>query len=150
MPALSDLDQRIINQLQGGFPLCPTPYQAAAEDLGIDETTLIERLTVLLKDGTLTRFGPLYNADRMGGANILAAMTVPVERFDTVAEQVNAHAEIAHNYERDHVLNMWFVAAAATPDAVEACFCRIEAETGLAVSRFPKEHEFFVELKLSA
>ncbi|TSA23157.1 MAG: Lrp/AsnC family transcriptional regulator [Betaproteobacteria bacterium] len=148
--ALSALDKRIINQLHGGFPLCPAPYRVAAEALGTDETTLLERLTALLAEGTLTRFGPLFNADHMGGANVLAAMAVPMARFDAVAAQVNAHAEIAHNYQRDHALNMWFVAAAATPEAVEACFCRIEAETDLAVARFPKEREFFVELKLSA
>jgi len=147
---LQEIDRRIINQLQSGFPLCERPYESAAKALNLDESDLINRIGLLLENGTLTRFGPLYNADRMGGANVLAAMTVPLERFDAVAEQVNAHPEIAHNYARDHALNMWFVAAAPTPEAVEHTFCRIEAETGLTVHRFPKEREFFVELKLTA
>lgn len=147
---LQDIDRRIINQLQHGFPLCARPYEAAAHALGLDEPDLIKRIDLLLKNGTLTRFGPLYNADRMGGANVLAAMAVPMERYDLVTLQVNAHPEIAHNYARDHALNMWFVAAAPTPEAVEQVFCAIEAETGLTVHRFPKEREFFVELKLTA
>ena len=147
---LQDIDRRIINQLQNGFPLCARPYEAAAQALDLSEADLIYHLGRMLENGTLTRFGPLYNADRMGGANVLAAMTVPLERFDRVAEQVNAHPEIAHNYARDHALNMWFVAAAPTPEAVEHTFCAIEAETGLTVHRFPKEREFFVELKLTA
>ncbi len=147
---MQDIDSRIINQLQDGFPLCQRPYATAAQALGCDEAELLSRIGHLLEDGTLTRFGPLYNADRMGGANVLAAMTVPLERFDTVAEQVNAHPEIAHNYARDHALNMWFVAAAPTPEAVEQVFCAIETETGLTVHRFPKEREYFVELKLTA
>lgn len=147
---MQDIDRRIINQLQDGFPLCPRPYEAAAQALGLNESELIHRIGSLLGDGTLTRFGPLYNADRMGGANVLAAMTVPLARFDTVAEQVNAHPEIAHNYARDHHINMWFVAAAPTTEAVEQVFCAIELETGLTVHRFPKEREYFVELKLMA
>lgn len=147
---LQDMDRRIINQLQNGFPLCARPYEAAAQALGLSEADLIKHLGQMLENGSLTRFGPLYNADRMGGANVLAAMTVPLEGFDRVAEQVNAHPEIAHNYARDHALNMWFVAAAPTPEAVEQVFGAIEIETGLTVHRFPKEREFFVELKLTA
>ncbi len=147
---LQDIDRRIINQLQNGFPLCARPFEAAAKALDLNESDLIDRLGMLLKNGTLTRFGPLYNADRMGGANVLAAMSVPLERFDAVADQVNAHPEIAHNYARDHALNMWFVAAAPTLEAVEQAFCAIAAETGLTVHRFPKEREFFVELMLTA
>ncbi len=145
---MQNIDRHVINALQNGVPLCPSPYQAAASTLALDEADLLTRIASLLEEGALTRFGPLYNADRMGGANVLAAMRVPVERFDAVAEQVNAHPEIAHNYARDHDLNMWFVGAAKTPAAVEAAFQAIELETGLTVLRFPKEREYFVELKL--
>jgi DNA-binding Lrp family transcriptional regulator len=64
--ALNDIDRRLINTFQGGFPICERPFQAAAETLGLDETTLIARIEALLKAGVLTRFGPLFNADRMG------------------------------------------------------------------------------------
>jgi len=52
----------------------------------------------------------------LGGDVCLAHRSAP-ERFDEVAEQVNAHPEIAHNYERTHALNMWFVVSAETRDA---------------------------------
>jgi hypothetical protein len=77
-------------------------------------------------------------------------MCVPETDYDAVADIVNAQPEIAHNYRREHDLNMWFVGAADTQDKVEAAFRRIESQTGLAVYRFPKEREFFVELKLTA
>lgn len=147
---LDAIDRRILNALQDGFPLESRPFQTAARRLDLSEADLLARTRALLEDGTLTRFGPLYNADRMGGANVLAAMRVPADRFEKVAEQVNAHPEIAHNYARDHALNLWFVCAAKTPEAVEAAFRAIEAETGLPVLRFPKEREYFVELKLRA
>lgn len=147
---LDAIDRRIVNAMQGGFPICERPYQVLAERLGLTEADLLARLERLLRDRVLTRFGPLYNADRLGGSNVLAAMAVPEADFERVAELVNALPEIAHNYRREHPLNMWFVGAAETADKVEAAFCAIEAATGLAVQRFPKEREYFVELRLTA
>ncbi len=147
---MDDLDRRIVNELQGGLPLVERPYAAAAERLGTTETGLVARLSRLLAEGVLTRFGPLYNADRMGGAFTLCAMQVPVAEFDRVAAVVNAFPEVAHNYERDHRLNMWFVLATDTPEGIPRAITRIEAATGLEVLSFPKEEEFFVELRLTA
>ncbi len=147
--AVDETDRRILNALQGGFPVCERPFQKAAETLGLDEQSLIERIERLLAQKVLSRFGPLYNADRMGGRNVLAAMAVPEERYEAVAEAVNALPEIAHNYRREHALNMWFVAASDSAESLEAAFHRIEQATGLPVYRFPKEREFFVELRLT-
>ena len=66
------VDRRIVNALQGGFPICERPFRAAAERLGLDEAELIARIDRLLADGTLTRFGPLYHAERLGGALTLS------------------------------------------------------------------------------
>lgn len=145
---LDETDRRILNALQGGFPICAKPYRVAAERLGLNERKLTARLKRMLKDRVLTRFGPLYNADRMDGINVLAAMVVPEDDYANVSTLVNAQPEIAHNYRREHWLNMWFVGAGETPETVEAAFRRIEEATGLAVYRFPKEREYFVELKL--
>jgi DNA-binding Lrp family transcriptional regulator len=148
--ALSELDRRIINALQGDFPLVDEPYAAVAAGLGISEETLLARLSALLDERVLTRFGPLFQVERMGGRFLLAALAAPEERFDEVAERVNALPEVAHNYRREHALNMWFVLATETPEGIDQAIARIEAATGLPVFAFPKEQEFFVELKLSA
>ena len=145
---LDETDRRIVNTMQGGFPVCARPYEAAAGALGLTEGELILRIERLLAARALTRFGPLYNADRMGGANVLAAMSVPEHDFDRVAAFVNAQPEIAHNYRREHDLNMWFVAAAETPEKVESTFRYLESISGYHIFRFPKQREFFVELKL--
>ena len=86
----------------------------------------------------------------MGGGLTLAAMQVPQDRFDAVADQVNAHPEVAHNYARDHALNMWFVVATDRPDAVGETLDAIAAETGLEVFDMPKLQEFFVGLRFEA
>lgn len=149
-PPLDDIDRRIINAMQGGLPIRERPFMAIADRLNLSERQLLDRLRRLRESRVLSRFGPLYNADRMGGSNVLAAMAVPEDDFERVAAAVNALPEIAHNYRREHALNMWFVGAADSAERVENAFQRIEEETGLPVYRFPKEREFFVELKLIA
>jgi DNA-binding Lrp family transcriptional regulator len=147
---VDDTDRAIINLLQGGFPLCEEPYRQAAESLGLTEPDLIARLERMLKDRVLTRFGPMFQVERMGGASVLAALAVPEERFEAVAQWVNALPEVAHNYRREHRLNMWFVLATETPEGIARAVARIEADTGLAVHAFPKEKEYFVEMRLLA
>jgi DNA-binding Lrp family transcriptional regulator len=177
LPWFDDADARLIQRLHGDFPLSERPFAQVGRELGISEDEVLERLASLLAHGVLTRFGPLFHIERGGGAFVLAAMAVPEARFDAVAEQVNAWPEVAHNYRRESVralgarcpaassgsidgcacaaaaprrmpLNMWFVVAAETQAAAEAVLRQIEADTGLAVWRFPKEREFKVELKL--
>lgn len=143
-------DRRIVNALQGGFPVCAQPYAAVAAQLELTEPVLIERLERLLADGVLSRFGPMYDAQRLGGGLTLAAMSVPESRFDAVAEIVNEFPEVAHNYAREHALNMWFVVATERPERVAEVIGEIERATGLEVHDMPKIDEFFIGLRLEA
>lgn len=147
---MDDLDRAIINRLQGGFPLCASPYAEAARLLGTSENELLARLQRLLDDRVLTRFGPMYHAERLGGSLSLAAMKIPEKDFERVAGIVNAMPEVAHNYARDHALNMWFVLATETPQGQQDALDRIARETGYPVYNMPKIREYFVELKLCA
>jgi DNA-binding Lrp family transcriptional regulator len=144
------LDRAIINRLQGGFPLCERPYAAVAEQLGSSEDEVLVRVERLLRDRVLTRFGPMYHAERLGGGLSLVAMKIPPGDFERVAEIVNAMPEVAHNYAREHALNMWFVLATETPEGQREALDRIERETGFPVYAMPKIREYFVELKLHA
>ncbi len=145
-----EIDRRLINALQGDFPLVPEPYRQVADSLGLSEAELLRRLDAMLDRRVLTRFGPMYQIERAGGAFVLAAMRVPEADFDQVAARVNAFPEVAHNYRREHEMNMWFVLATATPEGIAETIAGIEATTGLPVFAFPKEREYFVEMKLRA
>jgi siroheme decarboxylase len=145
---LDALDRRVLNRLQDGFPVCERPFAAVADELKTDETTLIARIAALLDQGILSRFGPMYHAEQLGGGLTLAAMRISPADFERVAEQVNAFPEVAHNYARDHELNMWFVLATETPQRVIAVIDAIERATGYPVYNMPKREEFFVGLKL--
>lgn len=146
--ALDEIDRAIINRMQDGLPLCAHPFAAPAEALGLEEDDLIARIQSLREIGAITRFGPFYDAEAMGGAFCLCAMDVPADRFDEVETLVNAHPEVAHNYERTHRLNMWFVLACERPDQIGQVAAQIEQETGLPVLLFPKEHEFFIGFRV--
>ncbi|NJD36638.1 MAG: Lrp/AsnC family transcriptional regulator [Betaproteobacteria bacterium] len=148
--ALDDIDRWLINALQGDFPLVREPYRQVAEALGLAEDELLRRLDAMLERRVLTRFGPMFQIERAGGAFVLAAMRVPEADFERVAAQVNAFPEVAHNYRREHALNMWFVLATATPQGIAEAIAAIEVATGLPVFAFPKEREYFVEMKLRA
>ena len=147
---MDELDRAIVERLQTGFPVSERPFLEAAGSLGTTEDELIARIDRLLHEGTLTRFGPLFQVERMGGAFTLAAMSVPDELFEDTATAVNAFPQVAHNYAREHPLNMWFVLATETKAATAEAIAAIERDTGLAVLAFPKEREYFVELKLRA
>lgn len=146
---MDDLDRAIVNALQGGFPLTDRPFLEAARALGTGEDQLIARIGSMLEEGTLTRFGPLYQIERAGGAFTLAAMQVPEADFERVAGIVNRHPEVAHNYRREHRLNMWFVIATERPEDIGAVIARIERETGIAVLDLPRRREYFVGLRLA-
>lgn len=145
-----ETDRRLINGLQGGFPLCERPYAAIAVQFGISEEDAIARIDRLCRDGWLSRFGPMYDAERLGGNVCLAALAVPAADFERVAAQVNAHPEIAHNYQREHPLNMWFVVATEDARRIDEVLAEIEAETGLAVFAMPKLEEFFIGARFEA
>ncbi len=174
-PGFDATDARLMHRLHGGLPLIDRPFAEVGRELRLSEDEVLDRLTSLLAHGVLTRFGPLFQIERSGGVFVLAALAVPEARFDAVAEQVNAWPEVAHNYRRESDrasaaaackpgapcpcadgkatrppagLNMWFVVGAESAAAAEHVLQRIEADTGLAVWRFPKEREFKVELKL--
>lgn len=147
---LDATDRALIDALQGGFPLVERPFSAVGAKLGLGEEETLARIAALREAGVLTRFGPMFQVERMGGAFVLAALAVPEERFEAVAECVNRLPAVAHNYRREHRLNMWFVLATETPAGIAAAIAEIEAATGLPVYAFPKEREYFVELKLAA
>jgi len=147
---MDNIDRDIINTLQEGFPICTSPYKRVAQDLSISEQELLKRMESLLESGILSRFGPMYHAEHMGGALSLAAIKAPKKDFDSIAKTINTFPEVAHNYAREHTLNMWFVLATETPEQIQQVINKIEAKTGLMVYNMPKIQEYFVGLKLEA
>ncbi len=147
---MDKLDRRIINRLQKGLPLVESPFEQIAREIDCSENELIKRLEEMLGSGLLTRFGPMFDAQALGGAFTLAAMKVPTKMFEEVAEIVNSLEQVAHNYEREHELNMWFVIGTESQQEIQDVIDNIETQTQLKVYSMPKEEEFYVGLYLNA
>lgn len=146
---MDTLDRKIINFLQAGFPLTEQPYLDAANQLGIEENELLSRLEKLLNEKILSRFGPMYDAQKLGGAFSLVAVSVPENEYENVTEIVNSYPEVAHNYQRDHKLNMWYVLATESPEKIAEVNAEIENRTGLKVFNMPKLDEYYIGLQLT-
>lgn len=142
---LDAIDRRLLDDYQRGFPFEPRPYQRIAGELGIDEDEVLCRLARLREAGAISRIGAVVRPGTVG-ASTLAAMAVPPERLAEVADLVSGYAEVNHNYERGHEINLWFVVAAADRDAVAAVLAEIEARTGIAVLDLPLEDAFHIDL----
>ncbi|MDS0259462.1 Lrp/AsnC family transcriptional regulator [Haloarcula sp. S1CR25-12] len=150
---LGRVDSAICNAFQGGFPVVERPFDPAAAALaehGIDITgaELLERVQDLDERGVLSRFGALINAEEIGGTATLVATHAPEDSYEDHVEMVNAHPEVAHNYEREHpYLNMWFVLSVVDEGRVAEVLAEIEAETGEPTYNLPKQQEFHVGAK---
>ncbi|HYG85253.1 MAG TPA: AsnC family transcriptional regulator [Azospirillum sp.] len=147
---LDATDRALLNRLQDGIPLTDRPFAAVGAELGLSEDEVLVRVAAMKDAGVLSRFGPMFHAERMGGGLTLAAMAVPAADYERVTEQVNAFPEVAHNYAREHALNMWFVVATETPERVAEVCAAIEERTGLPVYPFPKLAEYYLNLRFKA
>ena len=147
---LTAFEKQLINAYQGGFPLVPEPFKLMAKELGVSSEQVQHAVVNLLQRGVLTRFGPLCNIEYADGAFSLCALKGPAEHFDEITEQVNRYDEVAHNYQREHEWNMWFVLATENQQKLLKVFEEIMRVTQCPGLNLPKQTEFFVGLKLEA
>ncbi len=144
-PALDPLARALIDGWQRDFPLVPRPFAHIAESLAADERLVLATLARLQRDGVVSRVGPVFRPGRVG-ASMLAAAAVPPARLERVAACVSSFAEVNHNYEREHRLNLWFVVTGPDRGAVEDVVRRIEARCGIEVLRLPMERDYHIDL----
>ncbi len=145
---LGQLDLRLLNEFQRGFPLVSEPYAEIAVKLGVNEAVVLERLRVLGDAGIISRVGAVFGTGTVG-ASTLAAMAVPASRLELVARLVNSYSEVNHNYEREHKFNLWFVVTAENEARVEAVLEDMERRTGLRVISLPMLEDYHVDLGFS-
>jgi DNA-binding Lrp family transcriptional regulator len=139
------LQQRLLNDYQQGLPLSPTPFAEIAAQLGVCEQEVIDNLEQLQQRGAISRVGPVFRTHSIG-ASTLAAMSVPPAQLETVAALVNGFAEVNHNYEREHELNLWFVATAPDEEHLAQTLQRIERQCGHEVLALPMLEDYHIDL----
>ncbi|MDD5214765.1 MAG: Lrp/AsnC family transcriptional regulator, partial [Methylococcales bacterium] len=106
--SLTLLQKKLLNDFQRNFPLSPTPYADIATTLNVTEEQVLQAFEELGKQAAISRIGAIIPPNQIG-VSTLAAMSVPEDELERVALQVNHFREVNHNYERENVVNLWFV-----------------------------------------
>ena len=108
---LSDLDRKLLDLMQGSFPIAARPYEAVALEAGITEDEVLASVERLLKDRIIRQVTPIYDTRALGYGSMLVAAKVDPEHPWRAAKVVNSHPGVSHNYLRNHDFNMWFTLA---------------------------------------
>ncbi len=139
------LGQQIIDRYQKGFPLSTTPFKDIANELGLEEQRVIDCVSSLQESEIVSRVGPVFNHEK-AGASTLAAISVPEQLLNEVADQVNRFDEVNHNYAREHEYNLWFVVTATDEQHLERTLRAIQNTTGYAILNLPMEQAYHIDL----
>ncbi len=147
---LTQLEKQLLNDYQHGMPLVSEPYSEIAREINlkgfpVTEQEIIDTLSSLKERGMISRVGPVFRPKTVGGST-LAAIAVPAERMDEVANIVSSFSQVNHNYEREHQFNLWFVVTASSQNEVELVLKEIEQQTGLSVMNLPMEQDYHIDL----
>ena len=140
-----DFERRLLNDFQRDFPLAQRPYAEIARRLGHSEDDVLEGFARLTVKRAISRIGAIVAPQRTGWST-LAAMAVPEDRLDAVAELVSGFEAVNHNYEREHRFNLWFVVTGRDQAAVLQVLREIETATGLIVLDLPLVEAFRLDL----
>lgn len=142
------IDRRLLNDYQRGFPLTPRPFARIADDLGMTESQVLDRLAVLQAEGKVGRIGAVVRPHTLG-VSTLAAIAAPPEETDRLAACIAARPEVNHCYEREHAMTLWFVVTAGDGTALAETLAAIERDTGHAVLDLPLVQAYHIDLGFS-
>ncbi|HET6449242.1 MAG TPA: Lrp/AsnC family transcriptional regulator [Conexibacter sp.] len=113
---LEELDRRLLNLMQGRFPIEPRPYARVAELAEISEDEAMARVQHLLNERIIRQVTPIFDTRALGYSSMLVAAKVDAENPHRAAKIINAHPGVSHNYLRNHEFNLWFTIA-TEPDS---------------------------------
>ncbi|MCI0559909.1 MAG: AsnC family transcriptional regulator [Nitrososphaera sp.] len=108
---LDAADKKLLNEIQWVFPLADRPYLEIAKRHGLSEDEVMKRIAALKKLGLVRQINAIFDTRRLGYKSALVAFSVRPDKLDQVADRVNEHPGVSHNYERNHEYNMWFTLA---------------------------------------
>lgn len=132
MQDLDDIDKTILNRIQSDFPITSRPYLAVADELNLEESEVLERVSKLKKAGIIRRIGGNFVPGKLGFVSTLCAASVPSDKIKHFTEVVNRYPGVTHNYQRDNKYNVWFTFIAPSMEEIDANLKEIAEETGVA------------------
>ncbi len=141
----SELEKHLLNDFQHDFPCSERPFAEIASLLDTDEDSVISAFASLQQRGVISRIGPVFQPNRIG-VSTLAAMAIPENELEQLAQIVSSYAEVNHNYERVHRFNLWFVVTARDADHLQQVLQSIQEQCGYEVMSLPMQQDFFIDL----
>jgi DNA-binding Lrp family transcriptional regulator len=153
-PVLPDLtDLHILDALQDDIPLVPRPFAAIAQQLGIPEQVLLERLKRLQDEGIVRGISPILESRHMGlSAATLIALHVPEERVHEIAAIISSYPEVSHNFRRDHYYALWFTLSGKNEEDMQRVLTEILSRTGIRdtnILNLPSVRKLKVDVRFS-
>ena len=146
--AMDDIDRRILNRIQSGFPIASRPFLTIGQELQLTEDEVIRRIIRLKETGIIRRVGANFVPGKLGFVSTLCAARVPEEHIDRFAEVVNRYPGVTHNYLRDNDVNVWFTFIAPSMEEIEENLQKIVEETGIEkILNLPATRVFKIKAK---
>ncbi len=148
---LDEFDKRLLNQMQGSFPIVPRPYAEVATALGVEEAVVLRRVAELIQQRIIRQVTPIFDTRALGFQSMLVAAKVDAEHPWRPAKIINAHPGVSHNYLRNHEFNMWFTVATEPDSALglEGTLEVLKQETGAeSVRQLPTLKLFKIRMDL--
>lgn len=134
-PETDAIDKKLLNLVQGNFPVVERPYLALGEKLKISEEEILQRIKELKRKRILRQISAIFDSRRLGYDGSLVAMKVEPSRIEEAAKVVNRHPGVSHNYERNHDFNIWFTITIHKSNNLEAEVDRLHRETRALTTR---------------
>lgn len=150
---MDKLDCRILEVLQGDFPLSERPYEILAHKLEIPCEELWSRVQRLMAEGVIRRFGASFDSHKLGFCSTLAAISVEEDFVEQAAEVISRFPEVTHSYLRKDDFNIWFTIVAADEEKIEYVLEKIRSALSLESSQvlnLPMKRLFKLDARFKA
>ena len=148
---LDELDKKLLNLMQGSFPLAPRPYEHVAGLAEVPEAEVLTRVQRLVDGRIIRQVTPIFDTRVLGYSSMLVAAKVDPENPWRAGKIINSHPGVSHNYLRNHDFNMWFTIA-TEPESklgLQGTLDVLQAETGAeSIRQLPTLKLFKIRMDL--
>jgi DNA-binding Lrp family transcriptional regulator len=108
---LDETDKKLLNLLQGSFPMAERPFAEVARAAELPEAEVLTRTKRLLDERIIREITPIFDTRVLGYSSMLVAAKVDPEHPWRAAKIINSHPGVSPPYLRDHDFNLWFTVA---------------------------------------
>ncbi|MFC1544680.1 Lrp/AsnC family transcriptional regulator [Gemmatimonadota bacterium] len=149
---MDGLDGRVLERVQSKFPVCERPFAQMADEIGISEDELLQRVRALSESGVIRRFGAVFDSRKLGYVSTLVGVRIPnPDDIPAVAAEVSKYLEVTHNYQRADRFNLWFTLIAVSQQRIDSIIGKIGTMPQVAeIHDLPAERLYKIKVNFKA